>query len=124
MISILADSGVELATASRRLRDGGLSASLPGTSCLYVYSKPIVLVLVLGWGIEAGLPGWKREERRKQAAEGSLGSPEKRTRTKDEDEHDWDMTLNTYSCLATISLSLRDKSHSPIEAPDNYLSLT
>ena len=26
------------------------------------------------------------------------------------------------SCLATIVLSLRDKSHSPIEAPDNYLS--
>ena len=26
------------------------------------------------------------------------------------------------SCLATISLSLRDKSHSPIEAPHNYLS--
>ena len=26
------------------------------------------------------------------------------------------------SCLATIVLSLRDKSHSPIEAPDNYHS--
>jgi hypothetical protein len=26
------------------------------------------------------------------------------------------------SCLATIVLSLRDKSHSPIEAPHNYLS--
>jgi len=26
------------------------------------------------------------------------------------------------SCLATISLSLRDKSHSPIEVPHNYLS--
>ena len=26
------------------------------------------------------------------------------------------------SCLATISLSLRDKSHPPIEAPHNYLS--
>ena len=26
------------------------------------------------------------------------------------------------SCLAKISLSLRDKSHSPIEAPHNYLS--
>ena len=26
------------------------------------------------------------------------------------------------SCLATISLSLRDKSHSPIEVPQNYLS--
>ncbi len=26
------------------------------------------------------------------------------------------------SCLATISLSLRDKSHSPIEAAHNYLS--
>src|SRR5258705_8867544 len=26
------------------------------------------------------------------------------------------------SCLATISLSLRDKSHSPIEASHNYLS--
>jgi hypothetical protein len=29
----------------------------------------LVLVLVLGWGIEAGLPGWKRDEWRKQAAE-------------------------------------------------------
>jgi hypothetical protein len=26
------------------------------------------------------------------------------------------------SCLATISLSLRDENHSPIEAPHNYLS--
>src|SRR5258705_5595850 len=26
------------------------------------------------------------------------------------------------SCLATMVLSLRDKSHSPIEAPHNYLS--
>ena len=26
------------------------------------------------------------------------------------------------SCLATINLSLRDKSHPPIEAPHNYLS--
>jgi hypothetical protein len=72
---------------------------------LYVFSGPIVLVvvLVLGWGIEAGLPGWKREERRKQAAEGSFGSPEKRTRTKDEDEHDWDMALNTYKPWAKLS---------------------
>ena len=31
------------------------------------------------------------------------------------------MTLGT-SCLATIMLSLRDESHSPIEAPYNYLS--
>jgi hypothetical protein len=63
---------------------------------LYVFSGPIV-------GIEAGLPGWKREERRKQAAEGSFGSPEKRTRTKDEDEHDWDMALNTYKPWAKLS---------------------
>jgi hypothetical protein len=35
----------------------------------------------------------------KQAAEGSLGSPEKRTRTKDDD--DWDMALNTYDGLLT-----------------------
>ncbi len=41
----------------------------------------------------------------------------------DEDEEDWDMTLNTYSCLATISLSLRDKSDSPIEAPRIKLAL-
>jgi hypothetical protein len=77
----------------------------------------LVLVLVLGWGIEAGLPGWKRDEWRRQEAEDSLGSPEKRTRTKDddEDEGDWDMALNTYSCLATITLSLRDKSHSPVQ---------
>ena len=33
------------------------------------------------------------------------------------------MTLNTYSCLATISLSLRDKSDSPIEAPSIKLAL-
>jgi hypothetical protein len=46
-------------------------------------------------------------------------------------DHDFDRpsgtaaSLNRYpgtSCLATISLSLRDKSHSPIEAPLNYLS--
>jgi hypothetical protein len=55
----------------------------------------------------------------------SLVPPEKRPRTKndDEDEEDWDMTLNTYSCLATISLSLRDKSDSPIEAPRIKLAL-
>jgi hypothetical protein len=50
-------------------------------------------------------------------------------KTDDDDEDDWEMTLNRYpgrglpaclprhSCLATIVLSLRDKSHSPIEAP-------
>jgi hypothetical protein len=70
------------------------------------------------------LPGWKREERRKQAAEGSLGSPEKRTRTKDEDEHDWDMALIGYSCLATITLSLRDEGHSLIEGPRINLAPT
>jgi hypothetical protein len=37
-------------------------------------------------GIETGLPGWKRDEWRKQAAEVSLGSPEKRPRTKGDDE--------------------------------------
>jgi hypothetical protein len=44
------------------------------------------------------MEGWKRDEWRRQAAEGSLVSPEKRTRTKDddEDEDDWDMPLNTY----------------------------
>jgi len=61
----------------------------------YVFSGPIVLVLVLGWGIEADLPGWKRNERRKEAAEGSLGSPEKRTKDENEDEHDRDKALNT-----------------------------
>jgi hypothetical protein len=42
----------------------------------------------------------------------------------DEEEEEEGGTLNTYgtSGLATISLSLRDKSHSPIEAPSNYLS--
>ena len=66
-----------------------------------MFSAPIVLVLVLvlGWEIEAGLPGWKRDEWRKKAAEVSLGSPEKRTRTEDED--DWDLTLNRY--LAWVS---------------------
>jgi hypothetical protein len=32
------------------------------------------------------MPGWQRDERRKQAAEGSLGSPEKRTKDENEDE--------------------------------------
>jgi hypothetical protein len=47
------------------------------------------------------LPGWQRDERRKQAAEGSLGSPEKRTKdeNEDEDERDRDMALNTYSTI-------------------------
>jgi hypothetical protein len=48
------------------------------------------------------MPGWQRDERRKQAAEGSLGSPEKRTKDENEDEHDRDMALNTYSTLGTI----------------------
>jgi hypothetical protein len=42
----------------------------------------------------------ERDEWRRQAAEGSLGSPEKRTRTKDDDEDDWDMALNTYGDLS------------------------
>jgi hypothetical protein len=44
------------------------------------------------------LPGWKKDEWRKQVVEVSLVPPEKRPRTKDddEDEEDWDMTLNTY----------------------------
>jgi hypothetical protein len=50
----------------------------------YMFSGPIVLVLVLvlGWGIEAGLPGWKREERRKQIG----GRFARVTRETDEDE--------------------------------------
>src|SRR5271166_3617471 len=42
---------------------------------------------------------WKEDERRKQALGVSLLPPEKRTRTKDDDEDDWEMTLNTYACL-------------------------
>ena len=44
------------------------------------------------------MPGWKKDEWRKQVEEVSLVPPEKRPRTKDddEDEEDWDMTLNTY----------------------------
>jgi hypothetical protein len=30
--------------------------------------------------------------------------------------------IGSEPCLATIVLSLRDKNHSPIEAPDNYFS--
>jgi hypothetical protein len=67
----------------------------------FASSAPIVIVLVLGWGIEAGLPGWKRDEWRKQAPEGALGSPEKRTRTKDDD--DWDMAPNTYQDLPWVA---------------------
>src|SRR5271163_1952479 len=81
----------------------------------------VVVVLRPRSGI-AWFARWKEDERRKQALGVSLLPPEKRPRTKDEDEDDWEMTLNTYSCLATIGLSLRDKSHSPIEAPHNYLS--
>ena len=33
------------------------------------------------------------------------------TENEDDDEDDWEMTLNTYSCLAPIILSLRDKCH-------------
>jgi hypothetical protein len=38
--------------------------------------------------------GWKKDEWRKQATGVSLVPPEKRPRTKDEDEKDWDRTLN------------------------------
>jgi hypothetical protein len=41
------------------------------------------------------LLGWKKDEWRKQAVAVSLEPPEKRPRTKDEEEN-WDMTLNTY----------------------------
>jgi hypothetical protein len=80
----------------------------PGDKSPYVFSALIVLVLVLGWGIEAGLPGWKRDEWRRQEAEGSLGLPEKRTKDDDEDEGDWDMALNTYKSPGYCHLSLRD----------------
>jgi hypothetical protein len=65
------------------------------------------------------LPGWQRDERRKQAAEGSLGSPEKRTKdeNEDEDEHDRDMALNTY--LLHLTLFHPGKPPSPIEAEDD-----
>jgi hypothetical protein len=65
------------------------------------------------------LPGWQRDERRKQAAEGSLGSPEKRTKDENEnededeheDEHDRDMALNTYGDKSRgyYRVSLRDE---------------
>jgi hypothetical protein len=48
------------------------------------------------------LPGWQRDERRQQAAEGSLGSPEKRRKDENEDEHDRDMALNTYRPGGTV----------------------
>jgi hypothetical protein len=47
-------------------------------------------------GDRGGLLGWKKDEWRKQAVGVSLLPPEKRPRTKDDDEEDWDMTLNTY----------------------------
>jgi hypothetical protein len=43
-----------------------------------------------------GLLGWKEDEWRKQALGIPLVPPEKRPRTKDDDEEDWEMTLNTY----------------------------
>jgi alpha-ribazole phosphatase len=48
-------------------------------------------------GDRGGLPGRIRDEWRKQAARVSLVPPEKRPRTKDEDEgeEDWDMTILT-----------------------------
>jgi hypothetical protein len=44
---------------------------------------------------------WKKDEWRKQATGVSLVPPEKRPRTKDddEDEKDWDRTLNKYEAL-------------------------
>ena len=51
--------------------------------------------------------GWKKDEWRKQAVGVSLVSPEKRPRTKDED--DWDTTLNTHRGLpARQSPNVRD----------------
>jgi hypothetical protein len=50
------------------------------------------------------LLGWKEDEWRKQAEGVSVVPPEKRPRTKDddEDEEDWNMTLNRYATLGTV----------------------
>ena len=59
-------------------------------------SRRLAIVVVLRpIGDRDGLLGWKEDEWRKQAVRVSLVPPEKRPRTKDddEDEKDWDMTL-------------------------------
>ena len=71
--------------------------------CPFSISNPANRV-VLDWD-RGGLLGWKKDEWRKQAVGLSLLPPEKRPRTKDddEDEEDWDMTLNTYKAWANLS---------------------
>ena len=77
----------------------------------------------------------EEDERRKQPKGTSIVSPRKTAEDDDDDEDDWDVTLNRYSgtgplCMATQALRtwlpsacpLGDKSHSPIEAPQNHLS--
>jgi hypothetical protein len=57
----------------------------------YLFSAPIVVVVVLGWdrgGFAKDGIGMNGESKRQSFA----GSREKRTRTKD----DWEMTLNRY----------------------------
>jgi hypothetical protein len=66
----------------------------------------LVVVLRLSIGNRGGLLGCKEDEWRKQAVGVSLVPPEKRPRTKDEDEEDWDMTLNTYR-VETLDLYSR-----------------
>jgi hypothetical protein len=50
-----------------------------------------------------------REEFEGSFARTSRKTAEEEEDDDDDDEEDWGMTLNRYSCLATISLSLRDK---------------
>jgi hypothetical protein len=70
----------------------------------YVFSGPIVLVLVLvrGWGIEAGCQDGRGRNGESKRRKVRSGHPKKRTRTKDENEHEhyWEMALNTYLCEA------------------------
>ena len=104
-------------------RPSGTGTSLhqfPGTSCLFsVISKSSsssssfsVGRAVSQDGIALAGEGNRREVRLALTTRTTAEND-------DDDEKDWEMTLNRdgTSCLATIVLSLRDKNHSPIEAP-------
>jgi hypothetical protein len=52
------------------------------------------------------LLGWKEDEWRKRAVGVSLVPTEKRPRTKDDDEEDWDMTLYTYGVVNAGNLTI------------------
>ena len=112
----------DLLAPSGLIRVRGITQGKPW----YVFSVhvAIVVVVVLGSG-SRGLPRWKRHEWRKQPARASLVPPRKTAEDDhdDEDEDDWDATLNRHKPWAMFSWPLRATDWKrPIAAPSGCMT--